>query len=74
MESGEIYSRRAMRKILNDNMVNKLFEFANQFNSLKLTDLEIAILCATRLTATGMFYILQTFYTSESNLAYNVFT
>ncbi|XP_060574682.1 uncharacterized protein LOC132732305 [Ruditapes philippinarum] len=52
MESGEIYSRRAMRKILNDNMVNKLFEFANQFNSLKLTDLEIAILCATRLTAT----------------------
>ena len=55
METGEIYSQETMRKILNDDIVNKLFEFANRFNNLELTDMEIAILCATRLTSTGIF-------------------
>ncbi|XP_045216476.2 uncharacterized protein LOC123566440 [Mercenaria mercenaria] len=52
LKTGEIYSQKAMRKILNDHMVDTIFEFANEFNSLELTDLEVAVLCAARLTAT----------------------
>lgn len=52
LDTGEFYSQMTMRKILNDEMVDKIFMFANQFNSLELTDLETAILCAVRLTCT----------------------
>lgn len=48
--SGEIYSRRAMEKILNREITTLLMSFASQFNNLHLSDLEIAILCAVRLT------------------------
>ena len=53
--SGDIYSRKPMEKILNKEMVNTLFDFANQFNSLHLSDLEVTILCAVRLTCSGMY-------------------
>lgn len=42
-----------MRKILNDDMVDTIMKFANEFNPLKLQDIEIAVLCAVRLTVTG---------------------
>ena len=51
--SGEIYSRKAMEKILNKEITTTLMNFASQFNKLNLSDLEIAILCAVRLTCSG---------------------
>lgn len=54
LDTGEFYSQLTMRKILNDDMVDKIFLFANQFNKLELTDMEIAILCAARLTSSGI--------------------
>ncbi|XP_052261103.1 uncharacterized protein LOC127865174 isoform X2 [Dreissena polymorpha] len=51
LPTGEIYSAPAMRKILNDRIVDTVMTFSDQFNALNLTDLEIAILCAIRLTA-----------------------
>ncbi|KAL4227341.1 hypothetical protein ACF0H5_012786 [Mactra antiquata] len=51
LNSGEIYSAPVMRKILNDEMVDTILKFANQFNALGLTDLERAILCGVRLCA-----------------------
>lgn len=51
LATGEIYSEKAMRKILNDDMVDTIFKFAEKFNGLQLTDMEVAILCAARLTA-----------------------
>lgn len=53
LTTGEIYSEKTMRKILNDNMVDTIFKFAEKLNALQLTDMEIAILCAARLTASG---------------------
>lgn len=54
LPTGEIYSADAMRKILNDDIVDTIMKFAGEFNPLKLLDIEIAILCAIRLTVTGM--------------------
>ena len=53
LSTGELYSIEAMRKILNDNMVDTMLRFAEQFNGLELTDLEVSILCAIQLTKAG---------------------
>ena len=42
-----------MEKILNKDIVATLIEFANSFNRLHLSDLEVSILCAARLTCSG---------------------
>lgn len=54
LPTGEIYSADAMRKILNDAIVDTIMKFASEFNPLRLLDIEIAVLCAIRLTVTGM--------------------
>lgn len=53
LPTGEIYSAEAMRRILNDSIVDTIMKFAAEFNPLKLLDIEIAVLCAIRLTLTG---------------------
>ena len=53
LPTGEIYSAAAMRKILNDNIVDTIMVFSDKFNALGLQDLEVAILCAVCLTKTG---------------------
>ncbi|XP_052801959.1 uncharacterized protein LOC128232450 isoform X2 [Mya arenaria] len=52
LPTGEIYSAPAMRKILNDEIVDIIMTFADKFNVLKLTDLEVVILSAVILTKT----------------------
>lgn len=58
-----------MRKILNDEMVDTIFKFAKKFNDLEISDLEMGILGAVRLTAAGTscftnIYIWEFAYTS----------
>jgi len=50
---GIFYSRATMCVIMNEIVVNKMFDFAEKLNSLKLTDFEIAVLCAIQLTTAG---------------------
>ncbi|KAK3591852.1 hypothetical protein CHS0354_005052 [Potamilus streckersoni] len=50
LEKSIVYNRFAMCQILNDDIVNTIFKFANEFNSFKLMDLEVGILCAIQLT------------------------
>ncbi|KAL4225518.1 hypothetical protein ACF0H5_016206 [Mactra antiquata] len=50
LPSGEIYSAEAMRKILNDEMVDTIFQFADKFNALNVTDLEMGLLGGISLT------------------------
>ncbi|XP_060561555.1 nuclear receptor subfamily 1 group D member 2-like [Ruditapes philippinarum] len=52
LPTGEIYSAEAMRKILNDEMVDTIMAFAESYNKLELTDLETALFSAVRLTTT----------------------
>ncbi|XP_052281022.1 uncharacterized protein LOC127878530 [Dreissena polymorpha] len=51
--TGEVYGTATMRKIIDQTTMDTLFRFADQFNAIGLTDLEIAALCAVRLTVVG---------------------
>ncbi|KAH3837334.1 hypothetical protein DPMN_110720 [Dreissena polymorpha] len=51
--TGEVYGTATMRKIIDQTIMDTLFRFADQFNAIGLTDLEIAALCAVRLTVAG---------------------
>ena len=48
----------AMRKILNDEIVDTIMKFAAEFNPLKLLDAEVAVLCSIRLTVAGMCSVI----------------
>jgi len=58
LPTGEIYSVEAMRKILNDEIVDTIMKFAAEFNPLKLLDAEVAVLCSIRLTVAGMCSVI----------------
>ena len=50
-EDGTVYNRKWMEFILNEAIVKKIINYAETFNSLTLSDLEVALLCAVQLTS-----------------------
>ncbi|KAH9519321.1 hypothetical protein Btru_075258 [Bulinus truncatus] len=53
LTDGTFYTKAWMERILNPIIVEKIFSFSGRFNRLELNILELAILCAIQLTASG---------------------
>ncbi|GFR62054.1 ecdysone-induced protein 78C [Elysia marginata] len=53
LPDGTYYNREWMEVILNTKIVQVFFNFSEAFNSLNLSQLEVAILCAIQLTTPG---------------------
>jgi hypothetical protein len=52
------YSKATMTLILGEELTNLMLDFGRKFNQFNLSDFEIGLLCAVRLTSPGKCYLI----------------